>query len=775
MEFLNIENILFCSDILFIYSSQENKEDEREDDSILIPLKLLCTVNAFYFYTQDLKNAIQKEGTLLRQTTEKSSSNQHGFSLNNSSILGKKNASYSKGKLFEEIMLLKLNHVDIYMNDYNIEYLTVSYSQFNTNIKNVYKSNIHFTNTQYQNVINAKSYKFKFKYSTQNEKNLLKLLLLLDGYKYSVKVTVNPQINNINNTQSQTIAQQNTLNHKGTFYNSLNINSAQINYFNSEYIYKLFDSVISNNFTLVINNDFFDEDAKILKKFTDFCAFFQNVKITCILYDEEENTNAKLNSKNEEQNNMNVNTDLETYTNAFCDRFNLDKNDQTAVVGGHASEKTSNKDKVTNMLLTSNPSFFCYSFIYVDASNTYLNDRGFIRVIIPLLEKSPFLTKLVLKHNILTNIVIFKLNESKSYSLHHIDLSYNKINNGNLHQELIFFVKHFFHIENIILRGNYITNTFLKKFNIKSFDIMLKEIKAIMNSNDSNCKVIIDLRENLLDNEVLNKQFYLWNIETYQFSIMQREHFEEIKTKYFTRNRPLSKKDNLISKYKNKEYKHIQLIFDYPYIRYSKNYIDTKCKSFSITSKYFELKKDTQNVSNENELALYQKLFKFFFLLDYYFDPVLNSFSHSRSVFMTHKKTFMNSSNQNETYKELKELYETSEKDLKEMISIQEEFYNNLFEKKTLMTNSDTIINPIQFRLEQFEIPKYKAYEMCYMYKKNITEKNNINSITNAVLNIKQKKQNSSFGCAVIVLRKRKKSFEIPNKLKTFKILNKAN
>ena len=92
-------------------------------------------------------------------------------------------------------------------------------------------------------------------------------------------------------------------------------------------------------------------------------------------------------------------------------------------------------------------------------------------------------------------------------------------------------MKHFFHIENIILRGNYITNTFLKKFNIKSFDIMLKEIKEIMNSNDSNCKVIIDLRENLLDNEVLNKQFYLWNIETYQFSIMQREHFEEIKTK----------------------------------------------------------------------------------------------------------------------------------------------------------------------------------------------------------------------------------------------------
>ena len=111
MELLNIENILFCSDILFIYSSQENKEDARADDSILIPLKLLCTVNAFYFYTQDLKNAIQKEGTLLRQTTEKSSSNQHGFSLNNSSILGKKNASYSKGKLFEEIMLLKLKSV----------------------------------------------------------------------------------------------------------------------------------------------------------------------------------------------------------------------------------------------------------------------------------------------------------------------------------------------------------------------------------------------------------------------------------------------------------------------------------------------------------------------------------------------------------------------------------------------------------------------------------------------------------------------------------------
>ena len=125
MEILNIENILFCSDILFIYSSSQdnnNQEEEKEDDSILIPLKLLCTVNALYFYTQDLKSAIQREGTLVRQTTEKSSNNQHGFSLNNSSILGKKNVSYSKNKLFEETMLLKLNHVDIYLNDSDLRF-----------------------------------------------------------------------------------------------------------------------------------------------------------------------------------------------------------------------------------------------------------------------------------------------------------------------------------------------------------------------------------------------------------------------------------------------------------------------------------------------------------------------------------------------------------------------------------------------------------------------------------------------------------------------------
>ena len=164
MEILNLEHFIFCSDILFIYSQKNEKDQQNTEEITLIPVKLLCSINSFYFYTQDFKNIIQKDNStnLQRQNTDKSSLNPYQIPDNNLSTsgMGKRQNISSKSRSFEDSILLKLHHVDIYLSDYNLETFTLFYKPFSSNFKNVFK-NTGFINTQYQNVVNAKNFKFR--------------------------------------------------------------------------------------------------------------------------------------------------------------------------------------------------------------------------------------------------------------------------------------------------------------------------------------------------------------------------------------------------------------------------------------------------------------------------------------------------------------------------------------------------------------------------------------------------------------------------------------
>ena len=56
----------------------------------------------------------------------------------------------------------------------------------------------------------------------------------------------------------------------------------------------------------------------------------------------------------------------------------------------------------------------------------------------------------------------------------------------------------------------------------------------------------------------------------------------------------------------------------------------------------------------ENELDLYRELFKFFFLLDYYFDPILNSFATEMPPGIKREKAYMSIKNEDKRYEALR-------------------------------------------------------------------------------------------------------------------------
>ena len=99
------------------------------------------------------------------------------------------------------------------------------------------------------------------------------------------------------------------------------------------------------------------------------------------------------------------------------------------------------------------------------------------------------------------------------------------------------------------------------------------------------------------------------------------------------------------------------------------------------------------------ELDLYRELFLFFFLLDYYFDPILNSFSSYESRYIPRLKDFMNESIQSEQYEKLKS-YFTSKKN-----SI-----GNSYEEKAKKEKEKE-------RKTYREIPLEEAAQMYYDYK----------------------------------------------------------
>ena len=117
--------------------------------------------------------------------------------------------------------------------------------------------------------------------------------------------------------------------------------------------------------------------------------------------------------------------------------------------------------------------------------------------------------------------------------------------------------------------------------------------------------------------------------------------------------------------------------------------------------------KNNKNIIKEYELDLYRKLFKYFFLLDYYFDPILNSFSTYNSKKIKRSNDYMNIKNQDERYSQLR-------------ISINSKEKNTYFPYKKINKKEKLI-----------KIPDEEFKQMYYEYN------NNINYIQTQIINDK--------------------------------------
>ena len=118
----------------------------------------------------------------------------------------------------------------------------------------------------------------------------------------------------------------------------------------------------------------------------------------------------------------------------------------------------------------------------------------------------------------------------------------------------------------------------------------------------------------------------------------------------------------------------------------------------------FEDPKKIKLAKKYHELDLYRELFKFFFLCDYYFDPVLNSFATTMPKEVIRDKSYMNPKNEEERYKALNE-YISKIKSLKKL-------KNNKYE---ILLMSDLYINEVkQMYYEYMNLLRIKNSSMDF-------------------------------------------------------------
>ena len=776
MQCLNsIENFIFSSDIDLMLEdkddasndrnfniTQRNERKIRDENNnkiySLVPMKLFGSILSLYFYSitpkktfdiieryyqrdkdskyDDLPESIPHHSQI---KSENSFSDNDFFQDSNMSSMESENFGGKNPVNFEDFILIKLNQCDIYLFDYNINESIIEYKCNNDN----------------------HSYKFKFKHSTIKEKNYIKTLMIIEGYKFSIKKSF------VLNSDTKKLTSD---------------------LINTEFLIHFLDNCILNKYKiLIIDEKFFQEDQSLLKIFTECLTIFREIKLEINLY-EDDNTHVEENILWGDLGNT------ETCANAFVDRFNLNL-------------KESEQSKI-------NVNYF-NNILVIDVSNTFMNNKGFHKAILPLIQKCPFLEKLLLNNNFLTDEFFSKINYMQgNTNLKILDLSYNKIKGVNLSKNLRLIVTTFFEIEMIILKGNMIETSFINKFNPVHFNELIKKVRTIINSEDKKeekkiyefKKIKIDLRENLIDIEKQEKKFYLWKSDLFEQYIKNKntgcDDYIENDT-----NEVVNKKDKESTQEKNnnininennekKFYDYLYkaannfiLLFDFPYK--GKNYFLEENKKnknikteFRIEVKKLIPKKNIEVNYNRNliygSLDYYKEIFKFLFLIDYYFDPILNSFSHTHCAFFEKHQEPLSPNNENVIFEKELNKYISLDKRKVEKIedkckSKYQDIIKSLF-KPTIYKitryvnrksnqsnkiipksgtnvpkskqNSGNIIYYIKEDNDEFkistkfeykELPRYEASTIYYSYKYYTNKYKSIYNMAKEILHIKDK------------------------------------
>ena len=778
-------------------NSDSNSNSDNDNNWTLIPLKLLGSLLNLYFYSKNPKKSyenlkqfyIKEEGTKKKNKTLSrlsSIKSQTSFYASESNFYVDEDISIDSQnggnkhfipKNLEDFILIKLPQNEIYMIDYDLDEALIEYKHKET----------------------GKNFKFKFKHNTSKEKNYIKIMIIIEAYKYSIKnsLLLNPSIEQKKKNMGVSTMRNKTLvtKRKNSISKIENIKSMTLDIMNTEFILNFLENLILNKFKLLIIDEyFFQEEQNLLKIFTNFLIEFKEIKFKINLFEEDENT------INEENLMGGETINKETFVSAFNDRFNLDTYEskqpqQNNVVNNNVKNNMDNIDnKINNNYLSYN-----FQFLIIDASNTFMNNKGFIKAILPLAQRSPFLEKLLLNNNYLTDDIFMRLHELNSnYNIKTIDLSYNKIKGNNLSSNLRLLITTFFELELINLRGNLIPTSFLNKFNPIKFNNLLINIKKLINEEgkeenqkSEKIKLKIDLRENMIDTEKIGNQFYLWQSELFEQYLSNKnktanEKIEDTEDAENSKEKEKLNENNNINK--DAEFKFNQVLyntdnfiflFDFPYK--GPNYFEEnnnnnnninktqkkKKKEYKIEIKKLVPKMNIEqnnlnfnNSSNEKgSLDYYRQIFKFLFLIEYYFDPILNSFSHTYSAFIHKFREPLNPNNEldiieNQLKKYL--LLDNSKMDLyKDSLvpkykNIMKTFFSrqiyNIARNVDLKNKESNTFNEMELDNEKIsikfdykEIPLYEAKEIYYGYKYFNDKYESIFEMTKLLFNLKEK------------------------------------
>jgi len=778
-------------------SSNSDSEKEKEKDNILISLKLLGSIINLYFYSKNPKKSYEqlkpfyiknedlkkRKKAISRLSSIKS---QTSLYASESNFFGDEDASIDSQnpgnrhfipRNLEDYILIKLPQNEIYMLDYNLDEALV----------------------EYKHKESGENFKFKFRHSTSKEKNYIRIMIMIEAYKYSIKnsLLLNPSTENQKkrNTNISMMRNKTILTKRKNSVSKIeNVKYMTLDIMNTEFIINFLDNLIINKFkVLIIDENFFKEEQNLLKVFTNFLIEFKEIKFKLNLYEEEDN------NMNEENLLGGETVNKETFVSAFSDRFNLDsyenKPQNSTVINNNVKSNNidNNINKINNNFNSNN-----FQLLIIDASNTFMNNKGFVKAILPLAQRSPFLEKLFLNNNYLTDDIFMRLNElTSNFNIKIIDLSYNKIKGDNLSSNLRLLITSFFELELINLRGNLISTSFINKFNPIKFNNLLNNIRNILNEEEGKndkeklerVKIKIDLRENMIDKEKVGNQFYLWQSELFEQYLTNKkktanESMDDIFEESENTNKNSKEKEKMNENNNNEnEFKFNQVLYntdnfifllDFPYK--GPNYLEENNNNSQRIQKKkkneykIEIQKlipknniDTKdlNFSYSNfvkgSLDYYREIFKFLFLIDYYFDPILNSFSHTYSAFIHKYREPLSPNNEMDIIEtQLKKylLLDNSKMDLyKDSLvpkykNIMKTFFTRQIynitrtielKKKENNNNEIELDNEkISLKFDYKEIPLYEAKEIYYGYQYFNDKYESIFEMTKYLLNLKE-------------------------------------
>ena len=653
------ENFIFCSNISVSFNNSDSFDE----------ITLLLTIDALYFFEK--KNYQIKEGP----------------------------------DILESHLLCKFKHEEIYLKSISSNDDSIGYNILKKN-----RYNIH---------------EFLLKFSNQPKgKEYVKILILFEGWKYAVKSIKSSCSNKKIQIQKISLNEDSDKNSDDNENSeSYEINDyeqkEQIDYnVTKYYLFKIIEKFIIYDYVLIIDYIFLilEKYYKGFVKLFFICiSYFKKIQFKIILDDDISKTVYNFFPK------QSINLCLRHLN---LSSINLKDKYVTLILipfinnSPHLENLNISNNLLTNYCLNIliqelKPNIFLKTF---NISYNKITSNNLSKIIYELSKIFLSITLFDLRGNKIDNNFLNNF-EPKNYEELHLKIQ-DLINSPNSTKETIIFdlrgneidlektsLRFYLKKKKELSSHLEIKNIFNENFEIKysGFDFMkfifdvyfFHKNYKFNNASKNQFKLNVDvkyfqlrikeLNKLIIRNEINRNDKYVININNddknkiqNQISASDDSNNEDIIS---TSKKPKKK----INKTKYTKEKKIEIIKEEEIISNNKNN-DLKLKNINKNKEdsiiveddneeEIEIKKkeEKQNVENlqiknskskikEYELDLYRKLFKYFFLLDYYFDPILNSFSTYNSKNIKRGNDYMNIKNQDERYSQLRMSINSKEK-----------------------------------------------------------------------------------------------------------------